>query len=385
MGDGNTNVNNPLFSGLGDAGDTVTLTIQNVDYPDLAAIQKQVIVSDDGTWQIRLDDGENPDGSDDGEYDGTLADGSYSYTLNATDVAGNSVTTAATPLLIDTQNPTPLTGSLDATSDLVSDADGQLSKIQAIKGDYTDNDLDGITRDTTPLLSGTVDADNIESVVVFLDDPSNSTPITAELDRDADGKLVVTTDVNGNKVVAWSLQLDAQTSGEHTFTAVATDKAGNQSTLSEQSFTIDQQTLAPTGELLSEASDSGVKGDLITKVLTPIFSGGAASAEAGSILLLEINNHKYETTAEADGSWTISVTDALPSDVSDQSFTLTQIDVAGNTASVTNTLTVDTETQVTAHLQTEADFTDVPVGFVSSDSGVQGDNYTNMASPTFTW
>ncbi|MDB1124245.1 Ig-like domain-containing protein [Vibrio algarum] len=363
--DGITQDSTPTFTGTGTTGDTITVTVTS-ENSSIEDVVKTVTVDSEGNWTITFDE---------------MNDGNYEYSIVASDVAGNSdtVVTDAT-LVIDNQGPSPLTGGLDESSDhLTTD---QLTNVQSIDSDYVDQ-LDDITTDARPVLSGTVDATNIDTLVIYLDgDTSN--PIVATLSADDDGDGIVDWDVDLEDYLSGDLS-----EGEHYFTVEATDLAGNVTTSDQIEFSVDTEinglftvngsTGLITPNILDDSSDTGTEGDLLTSDATPTFSGDASSAEAGATIILEIDGNKYQTTANEDGSWSLSVDNALLTDEEIEnntedsfSFTLTQIDNAGNFASVSDILYIDSGTEIT-------------VGSITEDNqDSEQDFTTNVTSPTVT-
>ncbi len=129
--------------------------------------------------------------------------------------------------------------------------------------DDTGTPGDGITKDNKLVISGTAEANS--SVEVF----RGETSIGKAPDADGSGK--------------WSFDYTATTldEGTYSFTAKATDKAGNTSEASD-TFTVKVDTAAPTVSLTHNHADSIVKfGDTVT--LTATFSEDMASAPAISI------------------------------------------------------------------------------------------------------
>ena len=66
--------------------------------------------------------------------------------------------------------------------------------------------------------------------------------------------------------------------------------------------------VTPTGALAT-ASDSGLKGDNKTNIATPALTG---KATPGSTVEVQLNGKTYTTTANANGDYTVNITDKLP-------------------------------------------------------------------------
>ncbi len=147
----------------------------------------------------------------------TLSDGTYSFTITATDKAGNvSTISSALSVTIDTAKPAK-------------------PSVTSITTDTGTSSSDGITSDTTLCFNGTADAD--VKVEVFID-----------------GVLVgsTTTDTTGN----WSYDHTSVqlTNGSHTVAATATDTAGNVSDTSSP-FTFNIDSASPTITSITPPAD----------------------------------------------------------------------------------------------------------------------------------
>ena len=134
-----------------------------------------------------------------------LGNGAHSLTATATDAAGNTgVASTALAVTVDTTAPSE---TISAT-------------IGTDTGSTTTISSGGLTNDNTLALSGTVsDTNGVSSVHVF----------------DGATDLGAATIVAGN----WSLTTSALSNGTHSFTAVATDKAGNTTTTAAVAATVD--------------------------------------------------------------------------------------------------------------------------------------------------
>nr|WP_321985504.1 Ig-like domain-containing protein [uncultured Lichenicoccus sp.] len=313
-GDDITNVTNPVITGTGTAGDTVTLLAGGT-------ILGSGTVAADGTWSIATT---------------TLAAGAHSITALQTDVAGNpSATSAALGVTIDTAAPAaPATPVLASASD--SGTQG-----------------DGITNVTTPVITGTGAAGD----TITLYDRTN---------------LIGTATVAADGT--WSVTTTTLPSGTNSITAIQTDIAGNGSTASAAlSLTIDTAVpAAPSAPILSAASDSGVAGDDITKVATPILTGTGIAGD--TVRLYNGSSLVGSGTVAANGTWSIATATLVDGA---HSITATQTDVAGNISGVSAALGLAIETAIPS----------APSGLMlaaASDSGVAGDDITNVATPVIT-
>ena len=209
---------------------------------------------------------------------------------------------------------------------------------------------DGITNDNTIALTGTAPASS--TVKVY------------------DGTTLLGT-VTANSSGAWSFTTAARADGNHSFTATATDAAGNTSAASAAlSVTVDTQ--APSAPSISSFStDTGTVGDGITSDNTLTLTG---TAEANSTAKIFDGTTQIGTaTANSSGAW--SYTTAALADGA-HSLTAKAMDAAGNTSAASAALAVTVNTQASGGAPTIASF--------STDSGVVGDGITNDNTPTLT-
>ncbi|HCL5083433.1 TPA: Ig-like domain repeat protein, partial [Salmonella enterica] len=257
-----------------------------------------------------------------------LADGEHTVAVRATDVAGNSANSTTLDIVVDSTIETP-TIHLDSDSGI--------------------SDTDRITNSASPVFSGSAEA--YSSITIY-----------------QDGKAIgkVSADANGN----WSYSFmgsQALTDGSYIFYITATDVAGNSATSEKIQVTIDTLVSIPTLEL-ADASDTGSSNsDNITRDTTPAFTLGNIDADVTEVQVL-INGTAYPATL-ADGTWSFTAP-ALAD--GDYSISVIVTDSAGNTANST-VLDITVDTTVAP-----------PVITLSDDTGIAGDNQTNVAAPGFT-
>ena len=138
-----------------------------------------------------------------------LLDGSHSFTAKATDNAGNTTTTSAVTATVNT-------GQVDTTAPTETISTTIITDTGAT-GTITSG---GVTKDNTLGLSGTVsDAGGVSSVQVY----------------DGTTLLGPATVSSGNWIYTTAALLD----GSHSFTAKATDNAGNTTTTAAVTATVD--------------------------------------------------------------------------------------------------------------------------------------------------
>jgi Tfp pilus assembly protein PilP len=228
-----------------------------------------------------------------------LNDGSYEFTATVTDTAGNvSQTSSAFSVTIDTVAPEKPV--IDNITDDVAPVEGSV-----VKG--------GFTNDTTPTLSGSgAEANGI----IRIYDGSN---LLGEVTADASG--------------LWSFTpADALGNGQHSFTVVSVDKAGNVSPRSD-AYNVTIDTIAPNAPSITQVLDDvgSIQGNVASGKATddvkPVISG--SGAEAGSVVKLYDKGVLIgETTANANGTW--SFTPATDLAEGEHIFTVTATDKAGN-------------------------------------------------------
>ncbi|WP_054177789.1 Ig-like domain-containing protein [Trabulsiella odontotermitis] len=285
-----TNDTQPALSGRGEAGATLTIL-------DGTTVLGSVTVQPDGSWTFTP---------------GTpLTGGNHSFTVTATDAAGNTstpssaftvvvdITPPAVPVITGvTDNTTPHTGAI---------ADG------------------GTTNDTRPVLNGTGDVGSI---------------ITIYSDGVALGSTTVGSDGN------WTFRPpSALSNGAHDFTLTATDTAGNTSGTSAD-WTVRVDTTAPAAPVISSIVDNTgsvtgpVTGTQPTNDTTPTLNG---TAEANATVTIFDNGTQIgQVQADANGNWTFTPGTALGE--GNHAFTASATDIAGNTStpSAITTIAIDT-------------------------------------------
>jgi hypothetical protein len=266
-----------------------------------------------------------------------LVDGAYALRVIATDAAGNlSAASNAFNLTILTATPVAPSAPSLATAD-----------DSGTKGD-------GITNVKQPHLNGTALAGlNVQLVIA-------SGAVIGSANAAPDGSYSI-------------IPATPLADGSYAVQARETDVAGNLSALSAPfSLTIRATPPAtPSNPALLPADDSGVKGDGITNVKQPHFTG---TAPVGTTVQL-INSAGTvlgSATVTASGSYTVAPASPLADGVS--SLHTQDIDVAGNLSASSGTLglTIDT----TAPAAPAA-----PTLLPADDTGTLGDGITGVNPP----
>ena len=228
----------------------------------------------------------------------TLMDGTYTFEATATDSAGNTSVVSHT-VTIDTADPsvTLLTPANNSS-----------------------------TNDTTPTVSGTAEI---------------GVTVTVEI-SDAQGNVVETqtpaVDGSGN----WTFDASALADGDYTVSATATDAAGNNATAGPNGFSVD--TADPVFTFDTPADNA------VTNDATPTVSGTVEAGSNVDVRILDSNGNEVQSLATLPdllnpGSWT---TDTLPLADGTYTFVATARDAAGNSSTISHTVTIDTNAPAVA-------------------------------------
>ncbi|MEO3990874.1 BapA/Bap/LapF family large adhesin [Pseudocitrobacter cyperus] len=248
----------PTLSGTGEAGATITVY-------DNGTLLGSTIVESGGTWSF------TPPRD--------LTTGSHNLTATATDPAGNTGSASAPwNVMVDTTAPNaPIITT-------VTDNQGSVTGTLGI-GQPTD--------DTTPTLSGTAEAN---ATITLYDN----------------GVAVGTTQADG--AGNWSMTTPALTEGSHTFTARATDAAGNTGSASAvTTVNVDLTPPPAPTDLVVNSTGNQVTGH----------------AEAGSTVTILSSTGTVLGTGVADGLGNFTAT-ISPAQTSGQTLQAYATDVAGN-------------------------------------------------------
>ena len=309
---GATNDNTPLLTGTGEEGATITVYDGNT-------VLGTTTVDAEGNWSFQT---------------ATLTSGPHSFSVTASDALGNvSERSTAVPVTIDTIAPAA------ATLVVTNDAGTTLANGAS-------------TNDSTPTLSGTVEAG--ATVSIYLN--GSTTPV---------GTAVVTG-------TTWTYTPTTPLiDGTYTIAVRATDLAGNTSVLSTSS-TVVIDTVAPTGLTLNAGNNNG-------STVTPITSGGSTNdstpflsgtAEAGSLVIIRENGTAIgSVTVGANGNWSFATTTALGDGL--HTLTATATDAAGNIgaqSSVNFTVSTGAPTTPTLVITNDVTAVTVPNNGATNDS-----------------
>ncbi|AFP71271.1 BapA/Bap/LapF family large adhesin [Enterobacter kobei] len=239
-----------------------------------------------------------------------LSSGSHTWTATVTDAAGNvSPASPGFTLVVDTTAP---------NAPVISQA---IDDVGSITGPITSGQT---TDDTVPRLVGT--SEPFATVNIY------------------EGTTLVgtgTADGTGN----WSIVLNTTlATGAHSFTAQATDVAGNTS-VSSASFSLTIDTTPPALPVLTSILDD------VGNAPTPVTNGGltndaqptlSGTAEAGSTVKIFDNGVQIGSVTATGGAWSFIPSPALGNGSHNLTFTAT--DAAGNVSAPTAGYVINVDT-----------------------------------------
>lgn len=293
------------LTGTGEAGSTIVVTIGALSAAPFSAapiaVTRTAVVAADGTWAVSLDPAAQPAAAQRfaaaSEPGATLQPGTYDAVVNvvATDAAGNTASIAH-DFRVDTETTVSINAGL-------VEGDGAVNAAER---------ADGI-------------------VVTGRGEPGASVVLSVE-----GAQFSAVVDAAGN----WSVTMPAEALPEGVYTAAlaatATDIAGNVAATSA-SIAVDTQTAV-------SVDTRGVEGDGIVNAVERADGVTLTGrAEAGARVQVTLGAITHQTTASADGHWSTDFAAAeIPSGERALAVTAVATDAAGNTATATDTLTIDT-------------------------------------------
>ncbi|PZX09530.1 Ig-like domain-containing protein [Celeribacter halophilus] len=377
-GDGTVNLSEMnagvTLTGTGEAGASVTVTVKGVE--------RTTTVGEDGTWSVLYENG-------------TLPEGTYTTDVSAvsTDLAGNT-TSATGAFEIDTETGVAIdaghsggdetinlsesqqamnfTGTAEAGATVVVTLAGvSVTTIADASGNWTASypagTLSGGEYDTTLTAVSTDAAGNTDTTTstVHVDTVAGNITLTTPIEGDnvinaaeaSDGVWISGTATAGETVTVtlagvshtvtstpsgtYSAFFAASeiTAGEYdsTVTATLTDAAGNSTTV---------QSAVEIDTFVSNFAETGVQGGADGVVSYAEAQAGVAlsgTVEVGSTVTVTYQNQSYTATVDGAGNWSATIpTSALPSGEGTADVTISAKDPAGNTSSLTETITYDT-------------------------------------------
>ena len=271
-----------------------------------------------------------------------LPDGNYRITATATDGVGNV--------------------SADATvQDIVIDGTAPTAPVITAISTDTGTVGDKITSDTTLTISGTAEAG--ASVRVSLGGTQVGSAVTA--------------DANG----AWSYTHDATLAqANHSFTAVATDSASNASSATSPAYVVKVDTDADTDSNFAVSfatADDTTNASEVSHVSMTL-SGVDSDAASVSVSIDDaaVGSPIVRSASKVGSDWVVPDVDISTLSDGTVTVTATVTDDAGNTATATDTLTLDTvaptPTIGTVAVDDVIDGTENTAGFTISGTGEDG-------------
>ncbi|WP_165469824.1 Ig-like domain-containing protein [Enterobacter hormaechei] len=317
-----TNDTTPTLSGSAAPGDIVSIL-------DNGKVIGSVTADSNGKWTF------TPDAA--------LADGKHTFTVTATDAAGNSRTSGSFPIVIDTAAPSPAENIV--INDNVGDKQGPVGS-----GDTTD--------DQSPTLSGEAEPGSV--VDIYDNDEKIGSVIV-----DDEGKWSYTPDKPLDK-------------GDHEITTTVTDPSGNTSEPSPGiSFTVDSDPNQVTvGEVVDDQGPivGNLKPGTVTDDVRPELSG---KGKPGSTVTIKDGDDVLgSTVVDPDGNWTFTPEQDLAD--GNHSLTVVSKDPAGNeVTSPSFDITVDATAPEKPVLGSATD----DVGTIRGD--LSNGSTTDDANPTF--
>ncbi|RAZ71077.1 Ig-like domain-containing protein [Enterobacter cloacae] len=278
-----------LLSGSSSAepGQTVTVTLNGKTY--------QTTVQTDGTWQLSVPAADV----------GALTDGIVTVTATVSDVAGNT-SSADRVGLVDATVPQVTINDFVTHSNTVN----QLAHAQA------------------QILSGSVTGAAAGDLVTVT---LNGTDYTTVVDA------------AGN----WSLGLPASVvqglaDGTWTIDVSVTDRSGN---TGSSSLDVVVNTVTPVIGINTVAADDVINA---TEKGEDLLLSGTSNQPEGTTITVTLNGIQYAATADASGSWSVTVPAAAVSALGEANYTVTAnvTDSVGNSASASHSVLVDSSLPV---------------------------------------
>ena len=236
----------------------------------------------------------------------TLADNGYTVQVSVSDAAGNSGS-AGKAITLDTTPPTV--------------------SFNVVAGDDV---INSVEHGQAQVISGTATGASVgDKLVITIGSNQYTTTV------DASGKWSVGVPAS---------DISALTDGTVTLSATITDSAGNSSTQTHD-VVVNTASVALTVNTLSgddviNAAEAGA---------SLVINGSSAQFANGTQVTITLNGKSYTATIQSDGSWTTTVPAADVGTLADGAsyqVSVSAQDSAGNSASATHTISVDTTAPV---------------------------------------
>ncbi|MGX4998348.1 Ig-like domain-containing protein [Enterobacter hormaechei] len=271
-----------------EVGQTVTVTLGGKSY--------NAQVQQGGVWSINVPAADLS----------TLADNGYTVQVSVSDAAGNPGS-AGKAITLDTTPPTV--------------------SFNVVAGDDV---INSVEHGQAQVVSGTATGASVgDNLVITIGSNQYTTTV------DASGKWSVGVPAS---------DISALTDGTVTLSATITDSAGNSSTQTHD-VVVNTASVALTVNTLSgddviNAAEAGA---------SLVINGSSAQFANGTQVTITLNGKSYTATIQSDGSWTTTVPAADVGTLADGAsyqVSVSAQDSAGNSASATHTISVDTTAPV---------------------------------------
>ena len=284
-------VNDPLtISGTSNGSQNITVTLNGVTYT--------TTVNPNGTWSVNVPASDLQ----------SIADGNYAVTVTSTDAVGNSTTSSATQLAVDTTAP--------------------VVTVETVSGNGY---VDASEKGSPVAFTGQTEAGSIVTVQLDTLDPRQSLNLPATVDA-ATGRWTAT--LTGD-------QLAAIADGSYTVTVTARDAAGN----SSQGYTnvtfITEPANLPAITVNPLTSDDVLNQAEVGQ--NQFLTGTTLRVQAGSEVTLTLaDGSTYIGLVQPGGSWSIELPAAVLGGLANgpQNYTVVVQDITGNSGQATGTFTV---------------------------------------------
>lgn len=328
LSDNIINDSTPTFTGTGEIGARISLTILNSSNAQITVNPAYVTVGKDGNWSFTLAN--------------ALPDGVYTVKSTIEDAAGNTAQSETISITIDTVAPI-------------------LNNVGITDESNTGTKDDNVTYDKSPTFSGTSEKDAKIKLVLTKDG-------VQILEH-----VVIVTDNNGS----WTLTVpDELADGDYIWSIVATDVAGNQSPESTGSLIVDTviDAFTATIESADDTGDSQTDGLTNQKNIT-LTGTGEVGAKVTIVSLtgpdnITVNPDNFATVAP-NGTWSLQLP-ILNSGDGSYTYVIRLTDVAGNTQNITGAIDLDTTSPTLSSVLEDA-----------SNSGSTDDLITNDTTLSF--
>ncbi len=301
----NTNSTKPVISGTADANSAITITIdvgntgQRVTYTTQA--------DNNGNWSVDL--------ANDTPFSGSLpaaglpVETPSTARVIATDAAGNAGPVTEGSIMIDVIAPVQTASVTEVSSDAPApvDANGLPNSDPNLALGPGDIARGGQTNDPSPTIRGTIDGplEDGDRVIVWRGDTAVGEAILTGLE--------------------WTFVDNGAPQGTHAYSAQVTDRAGNGS-VDGTSYTVTVDATAPDKPTIDTVSDDDVLtfNDAEQAVLI------TGTAEANTRIDLTWGAVTQQTTADAQGQWSVSFERSLLPGNGIQPVTVQATDAFGN-------------------------------------------------------